>query len=385
MEQIKQTQETTFNKITNRHETANVVMLCGLLATIVLYMMFSPRIIMISQFALICLMFWVNKSVISLKYSMIAVVGVLTSVIASVLNPGWGSVLTYATSLLCILVFKSIGLARSNLRKLLFAVGIVIAFLGLTATKDGAYYNLMIGRTLNPNMMGFYYFTMTVCFISWAMMSLSKKVRRLVVVFFILGAYCIYKTDARTSLLALALYGFALLIKKAKFIQDGKRFAWLILFGWILVLIIPIIYIWLYKKFGDQGLFILGKDFFSGRESVWMDAFDMIMDSPILGSGNEQMFAGTFGSAHNSLLAIWKTCGIIPVLVYVVLFVFCKSIRQNKHKTVDALKVALIGYLFIAAFEASYTDGSMFIFGLLPLLNNIHFSAKEKGLFCNKG
>ena len=364
--------KTINNNVACKYETVNVIMLGCLFAMALLSIIYQSRLIMLAQFALICLMFWVNKSTISLKYSMLAAVGVLASVIASVFNPGWGSVLTYATSLLCILVFKSIDLARSNLRKLLFAVAIVIAFLGLTATKDGAYYNLMIGRTLNPNMMGFFYFTMTVCFISWAMMSLSKKVHWLSAVFFILGAYCIYKTEARTSLLALVLYGFALLIKKAKFIQENKRFAWLILFGWILVLIIPIIYIWLYKKFGDQGLFILGKNFFSGRESVWMDAFDMIMDSPVFGCGNEQMFGGTFGSAHNSLLAIWKTSGIIPVLVYVVLFVFCRSISQNKHKTVDVLKVALIGYLFIAAFETSYTDGTMCLFGLLPFLCCVH-------------
>lgn len=364
--------KTINNNVACKYETVNVIMLGCLFAMALLSIIYQSRLIMLAQFALICLMFWVNKSTISLKYSMLAAVGVLASVIASVLNPGWGSVLTYATSLLCILVFKSIDLARSNLRKLLFAVAIVIAFLGLTASKDGMYYDMIVGRTLNPNMMGFYYFTMTVCFMSWAMMSMSKKVRRLVVVFFILGAYCIYKTEARTSLLALALYGFALLIKKAKFIQENKRFAWLILFGWILVLIIPIIYLWLYKKFGDQGLFILGKNFFSGRESVWADAYDMIMDSPILGCGNEQVFAGKFDSAHNSLLAIWKTSGIIPVLVYVVLFVFCKSISQNKHKTVDVLKVALIGYLFIAAFETSYTDGTMCLFGLLPLLCCVH-------------
>ena len=364
--------KTINNNVACKYETVNVIMLGGLFAMALLSIIYQSRLIMLAQFALICLMFWVNKSTISLKYSMLAAVGVLASVIASVFNPGWGSVLTYATSLLCILVFKSIDLARSNLRKLLFAVAIVIAFLGLTASKDGVYYDMIVGRTLNPNMMGFYYFTMTVCFMSWAMMSMSKKVRRLVVVFFILGAYCIYKTEARTSLLALALYGFALLIKKAKFIQDGKRFAWLILFGWILVLIIPIIYIWLYKKFGDQGLFILGKNFFTGRESVWADAFGMIMDSPIFGCGNEQVFAGEFDSAHNSLLAIWKTSGIIPVLVYVVLFVFCKSISQNKHKTVDVLKVALIGYLFIAAFETSYTDETMCLFGLLPLLCCVH-------------
>lgn len=366
--------KTINNNVASKNETFNVIMLGGLFATALLSIMYQSRLIMLVQFALICLMFWGNKSVISLKYSMLAAVGVLASVIASVLNPGWGSVLTYATSLLCILVFKSIGLARSNLRKLLFAVAIVIAFLGLTASKDGVYYDMIVGRTLNPNMMGFYYFTMAVCFMAWAMMSMSKKVRRLVVVFFILGAYCIYKTEARTSLLALALYGFALLIKKAKFIQDDKRFALLILFGWILVLIIPIIYIWLYKKFGDQGLFILGKNFFTGRELVWMDTFDMIMQAPIFGCGNKELMQGVglTSSAHNSLLAIWKTSGIIPVLVYVVLFVFCRSISQNKHKTVDVLKVALIGYLFIAAFETSYTDGTMCIFGLLPFLCCVH-------------
>ena len=364
--------KTINNNVACKYETVNVIMLGCLFAMALLSIIYQSRLIMLAQFALICLMFWVNKSTISLKYSMLAAVGVLASVIASVFNPGWGSVLTYATSLLCILVFKSIDLARSNLRKLLFAVAIVIAFLGLTASKDGVYYDMIVGRTLNPNMMGFYYFTMTVCFMSWAMMSMSKKVRRLAVVFFIIGAYCIYKTEARTSLLALVLYGFALLIKKAKFIQENKRFAWLILFGWILVLIIPIIYIWLYKKFGDQGLFILGKNFFTGRESVWADAFGMIMDSPIFGCGNEQVFAGEFDSAHNSLLAIWKTSGIIPVLVYVVLFVFCRSISQNKHKTVDVLKVALIGYLFIAAFETSYTDGTMCLFGFLPFLCSVH-------------
>ena len=345
--------KTINNNVACKYETVNVIMLGCLFAMALLSIIYQSRLIMLAQFALICLMFWVNKSTISLKYSMLAAVGVLASVIASVFNPGWGSVLTYATSLLCILVFKSIDLTRSNLRKLLFAVAIVIAFLGLTASKDGVYYDMIVGRTLNPNMMGFYYFTMAVCFMSWAMMSMSKKVRRLAVVFFIIGAYCIYKTEARTSLLALVLYGFALLIKKAKFIQENKRFAWLILFGWILVLIIPIIYIWLYKKFGDQGLFILGKNFFTGRELVWADAYDMITDSPILGCGNEQVFAGKFDSAHNSLLAIWKTSGIIPVLVYVVLFVFCRSISQNKHKTVAVLKVALLGYLFIGAFETS--------------------------------
>ena len=141
----------------------------------------------------------------------------------------------------------------------------------------------------------------------------------------------------------------------------------------ILSLAITVIYVSMYDSLSEVE--ILGKKLFTGREIVWRSAFERIRDSAIIGNGNsatlDTVGGKTTASAHNMLLSIWYTIGLIPLLTTI--FFFLNRLDKGKKVASDKFsRCALIASLFVGFFESFYTDSTLQMFFLVLLISNLN-------------
>jgi O-antigen ligase len=146
----------------------------------------------------------------------------------------------------------------------------------------------------------------------------------------------------------------------------------------ILSIAFTFVYILLYENFSN--LTILGKRLFTGREIVWTSAFEHIKNSFLIGNGTDVVLdtvgGGTTVSAHNMLLSLWYTLGLVPVGTTV--FFFVNKLKGKEGAVVDKIsQLAFIATLFVCFFESFYTDPNIQIFFLLFLINNIKSNEEE--------
>ena len=123
------------------------------------------------------------------------------------------------------------------------------------------------------------------------------------------------------------------------------------------------------------GINILGKSLFTGRETVWQSAFGLISESTIFGNGTDFLLDTVGGnktaSAHNTLLSIWYTLGVIPTAT--VAFFFVNGGGEKRDKVTQ---LALLSSLFICFFESFYADPTIALFFLPFLLSKVKRSEK---------
>lgn len=298
--------------------------------------------------------------------------GVVFIIIEIALYKDFGSSLIYLNSLMLIISFNNIALRRRHVGKIFIISSILMLLIIVSASRDGVYYVLISGRQFNPNMIGMLLFATLVLGISGINDNFARKEVKIIssIVLFGIVLYLQMQTAARTTLIAEILYVLVVLVRnKVKIFRHEKHFKVLIVFSFLICLLVPVVYVALYNYFDGQSFMILGKNLFSGRQDVWQDAFDMIGRNPVFGVGNEEKFSGVFDSAHNSMLAIWKTSGVILLVIYIISFVIAKPTLAKQVDINLFLRCAIIPVIFIAAFETILTDSFLYIFALIPLIN----------------
>lgn len=292
--------------------------------------------------------------------------------IATVLHTSLGSLLRSVNTVLFLLTFGQVVLKKSHLRAVYLIISCFLLFIYLTATRDGVFYISIFGQELNPNTMGFYIFIAT-SFIVAVLDSYKKKWLDFIsLALFIVGTVLIWGTESRASMLALALSALGYLMRNIRLIADDKKYAKLLICGWIFAFLVMIFYVLLYKAVGEQEFIILGKNLFTGRERVWTSGFDMIASSPVFGVGFDPLYAGKWESGHNSLMGIWKVMGIVPMLVFIYLFSLPCDRYKGKYTVIRSLRITVIALIFIAAFEETFTEQSVYVLCLLPLINKVN-------------
>lgn len=357
----------------NAKSGKNAVLVSLLMISALLnFLIINSDVSLILQLLVAIGLFLVNYELFGKFEKAAMVFGVVLIIIEIALYKDFGSSLIYLNSLMLIISFNNIALRRRHVGKIFIISSILMLLIIVSASRDGVYYVLISGRQFNPNMIGMLLFATLVLGISGINDNFARKEVKIIssIVLFGIVLYLQMQTAARTTLIAEILYVLVVLVRnKVKIFRHEKHFKVLIVFSFLICLLVPVVYVALYNYFDGQSFMILGKNLFSGRQDVWQDAFDMIGRNPVFGVGNEEKFAGVFDSAHNSMLAIWKTSGVILLVIYIISFVIAKPTLAKQVDINLFLRCAIIPVIFIAAFETILTDSFLYIFALIPLIN----------------
>lgn len=176
----------------------------------------------------------------------------------------------------------------------------------------------------------------------------------------VVALYYIWQTECRSALISVFFLVVIIFIERVNY----KKILFLLVLAGVIV---PIVYISSYEILGNFQF--LGKSLYTGREVVWLHTWEIIKNSPILGSGTNESLVISIGeitdSAHNIYLAFWKTLGLAPTL----LFVWC--LLNGRH--VDDMtphnvlsKKAFLACMVVSLVETLLNDANYnFLFMML--------------------
>lgn len=194
-----------------------------------------------------------------------------------------------------------------------------------------------------------------------------KKVTFCILVY-ILTIILVLLTRCRSALLALLLFPFVWFANQRGHFRKWVYYVYvggILIFALIMLLIIDDNK---YDNIDEASLFY--KSFLSGRTKIWRCAVEGFAQSWLWGQGNNYLFANVnTTSAHNVLLGILVTLGIIPALSYVWILMIPGKVfsYQTKRDHFTVAQICFLSSLVISIFECTLTDSCLnFLF--LPLL-----------------
>lgn len=236
----------------------------------------------------------------------------------------------------------------------------------MPGTRNLGYTFFIIKFQTNPNGIAYlifsFYVILSIC--------LGKLKNQFIIqnILFFISLYGVYVNKSRTVLIAIVIYYVFTVIISNKVWKNNFFYKLSKISVFSFVLVFPIIYVLIFKL-ADGNMVILGKPLFTGRETLWLNAFKAIKEDFILGIG----FTDNYVHAHNSFLLILHIYGAIIFAIYILLFnkelnVIYKSIKENNNLAVKSL-VAVYCYLFIATFETNLLlfDIAIFLYFIMGL------------------
>ena len=122
----------------------------------------------------------------------------------------------------------------------------------------------------------------------------------------------------------------------------------------------------------------LGKNFFTQRDNVWKEVYELIFSSPLFGVGSENdiyLMGRLMDDAHNLFLGIWKNIGLIPMISMAV--VFCQG--ENIKKVTPENQLSKIAFLvaFLISMVETLLNGSEYYIFYFTFLVTVHEMVKE--------
>ncbi len=282
-------------------------------------------------------------------------------------NSGADSFVQLCTILLCVFLFSYQPLKAKEVSILfkLFVIGVILILLN---TSDGSY--IQPGK-FNPNTGGFL-LAMLFC------VSFSIFMKRRNILYFVMALICLVLQIyfiSRTGLLGcIAFLVLMLAFNAAQKTFDYKTIIYA--FSILSILGVFIAYIYsevLYPMIGNGVIVIFGKDLFTGRETIWHNAFQSIYENILFGVGNhlnEDLYnAGQTElvmNAHNQPLGILAAFGIVVFIIFYLLLAVFISILYRRNKNVISRAPAVF---FAVIIIMSYFDIYFFSpYNLLAIL-----------------
>ncbi len=339
---------------------------------------FVLAITMVLAFALLsmaCLLPYRNSPSVKIRSWISLAIGIAFGVISTVANSsGYGSVVQYADLVLLLSLYLVYPVSKA-LQRILCVEGIasiaviLIIFSGLNEI-DRLYYSIIPGwqvESINPNTVGLLYFFLF-ALVVLLLEDVKNSFLRLPIIFAAwLGAiYFTHLSQSRAALATVLVFGIAVFV--TSFVIKLRNPApWLVLLGLALTVGITIFYIFLYRH-TDGNVVVLGKNLFTGREEIWQEIYGILSDHWLLGYNNRYMlWEGRLNSAHNALLGVWFTLGLIPTLVV------CERIAAAFEKkplgrlSRDA-ELAIFASMILMCVETVLTDSMLYFYFALFFL-----------------
>ena len=171
--------------------------------------------------------------------------------------------------------------------------------------------------------------------------------------------YLIYQTDCRTTLFMLVFLIVSFLLTSRNKILSSFMKKKIIT---IATLAFPILFGLLYVYFSQlpeyRDIELLGKPLFSGRQTLYVDFYKTLSESPIIGLCGRYKFA----NAHNGMLTILLNTGFIGLILYIIYtYRSLRSLSNTIIKPNDVLYLIAI----IAVYISSSGESAMLVAGNL--------------------
>lgn len=290
-------------------------------------------------------------------------------------NSGVHKILTLYLMLLCVYLFSKEPLSFREAQYLFWIiVGATILFLLKTA-RGGE--DSVSANRFNPNAGGFR-LAVLYCASLAILLKHEDFLHRLP--YFIVCLACIalqFVFVSRTAMIGILLYTFMVILFGVKKSFGFKTAFVAVIALSVLGLLIAFVYSEiLYRVIGHGKIVILGKDIFTGRQTIWNFAFESIRENFWFGVGghlNEEQFDSGFQEwimdAHNQPLGTLAAYGIfIFVAFYVALACFIALLYKNKGANQPRINRMPLIFMLTMTVMSYFEIFFMSLFGLLPVL-----------------
>ena len=242
--------------------------------------------------------------------------------------------------------------SSESLHRFLLRINLVIALVFAVLSRTSYAYSHIIIDSLNlgyanPNATAIY-LLMNVSLLLVYSFRIQKRLHKWAL--FALCAYLvylIYETDSRTCLIAVAVIGIY------TFTSPKWRIP-----NWLfpVVLLIPLAFLFVYSSLYQTGrymdLMILGKPFYSGRESYFVQMLGDLKGYWLIGDVGQHPFS----NMHNGPLTILSGCGVLGYLIY--LLYIHGTLRQYYRGEVSRIQTVALMVIF-AAFIHSGSEAAL--------------------------
>lgn len=295
------------------------------------------------------------------QYILVAIINLITISFTLLLFPGLGAGLLLLDIVIAIFVFNNTIITSKEFFFLHTFMGILLVYylsnFDFDLVASGRLLSASNSMSLNANGLGIITLAVFMHF-SCLLPYIKKRIIRITifVAIALASGSLIILSGSRLALLSYSAFILvSLFLKKEISLNINKNCIRLVL---VAGFVLPFIYIYMFDIYQEQEL--LGKNFFSGRQYIWMDAIKGIRSYPIMGSGTSiLMNDGTIGytdNTHNMMLGVMKTFGIIPVIT-IIKYLFCYSDKNVKN--IYRNKTALWAFtccILVSLGEAFLTD-----------------------------
>lgn len=195
----------------------------------------------------------------------------------------------------------------------------------------------------NPNTSGFILSLFAMCLLLGA--SKFKKITNaLLFAFVILLFGFLFVFKSRTAMAGFILFVIAYLFCKYILKLKPNLYGFLALLACVGGILFAYVYIVLFNELGYGKLTIFGKDLFTGRQYIWMDAFEQLKGHYLFGIGNtlhsSQIGNDTSGvtNLHNQMMGFLTVFGVFSFSAFA-LFIArqVKLLAQKRKKRIGSI------------------------------------------------
>lgn len=354
---------------------------CGIV-TIIIYLpfvfhwlgihnVFSSPLSIAIILIILTFMFLCNFNAVLNKVDVVAILLLVSMLFLNGLTyRSWGVIFTCCNITILSILFNNIQFKKKQLRNIHLLIVILLGIFLLTLKIEPLYktYTVHTYRDIEININTFGFLVLAIYFhflLFLEKTSSGKGVKCfLFIVATILAIYYIDMSSCRSALLAMGLF-FVFTFFKNWVMERYKR--WLLIFI-IIAIIFPFFYLGYIEIFEDA--VFAGKSMAS-RGVVWKSAWMAIKLFPITGSGTIFAMLSNSGqytdSAHNVFWGLWKTVGIISMLIFAYYLYQGRNIRNVTYNNRTAKKMFL-SCMSVCVFETLLNDSNLFIFYMTLLL-----------------
>ena len=331
------------------------------------------QILIILHFGILVTLALLNN-ILSDKFVLIVLFINLASIVITMMyHSSFGVSIVFLNMLLACFVFNNIQVEKNIYLFLHLIPAFLWTVIVIFSVKGD--YPISTGEIFDYSFFGIIYQKNTVgivalgCIYSWLSVLETFNIRRItkniisvpIIVVFLLK---ILESNCRSATFATIL--FCVLYY---FIRNEIPYKWyyiILLIGIVLSGLFTIYYVENVVEI-DLGE-VMGRNTFH-RLGTWEAAFNLIRRYPIFGSGTDIKML-IYDSAHNTVLSILKTIGIIPTVTYALCF--AKRLPDRKNNRYERIcQMAVISALMVSVFESFYVESYFYLTFLMMLVNPV--------------
>ena len=324
------------------------------------------------------------------QYLFIILFSMYGIIVATFTGGGYGGPITIITGLMVCYAIESMKFDKHDVYLIVICciMSIIYWIIRSPGYYDEFFYNQWKGDGTLTNANGVGYILCYQGSFLFIILSLSKK-KVLKKLKWVIGFLCLfgcYNVRARMAIISLAFFlGCSLLIqlfppKRIRFIKI------ILILSVLLEIIFPFIYVILYKSgFGSSIVFfgLSEKGLYSGREAIWIKAFDAIQSLPdlLFGIGSHQDFwkDKTLNMHNNAmnLLVVVGLVGMCVYYVYLIRYIFRKFDFKNASMLQWQCMVFFVGVVIAGATDITLFYNQFLAYYFIPL--GISLNSNYKG------